>query len=107
MSKKRKQQQIRRRVLAATLALTLGAAGAAAAAPAWSGGWPLGLDALGRWWAALTGDGSPAGAASEAAPNIDPDGVSAAPQEPDASSTAAEGEEPGESDALPRIDPNG
>lgn len=100
------------RCAAAGLALMLVVAAAfpaAAEPPAWSGGW---IDAfagrLGGWWAAAWGGettGSPSvGAASEAAPRLDPNGVQ---QQPDGSEGLTTTEPPDEGDAAPRLDPDG
>ena len=103
-------KQLRLLVMGLVLALTLAAAGPAVAEPpSWSDGWVTsGLDHLGRWWTSVWGaqPGS-VRAGSGVTPNLDPNGVTPQPAEPDGSSLTESQEPRDDSEVTPNIDPNG
>lgn len=107
-----RSKDLRRAAAGLALALAVAAAvPAAAEPPAWSGGWIEAFAGrLGGWWAAALGGetaGPPsASAASEASPNLDPDGVQ---QQPDgySGSQGLAAEPTDEGDAAPNLDPDG
>lgn len=103
------RKQVRRAVLAITLALALGMAGAALAGPAPVSGWwwTSGVDGFANWWGMLWGAPQPARAASEAASTTDPDGTSTPSDDPDDAALLTDGDSGGGSEASPNLDPNG
>lgn len=98
------RMRLKRMLVAAVLTLAIGGA-AAAEQPAGSGYWfEQGVARIGTWWSTLW---ISVGAASEAAPEIDPDGVQAAPEiDPDGLQAAPE-IDPNGTQASPELDPNG
>lgn len=103
------RKQVRRAVLATTLALALGMAGAALAGPpAGSGGWwTSGLDGFASWWGTLWGAPEPAGAVSETATAVDLDGTSTQSDDPDEATLLSDGGGGSSTQAAPNLDPDG
>lgn len=105
-----KRKQVRRALAATTLVLALGVAGAAVAGPAAgsSGWWTSGLEGLASWWGTLwSGALETAQEASEAAPNLDPNGTSTQFTDPDDGSLLTDSEGGSDTQAAPNLDPDG
>lgn len=103
------RKQVRRAVLATTLALALGMAGAALAGPApGSGGWWTGgLNGFASWWGTLWGAPESARVPSEAAATLGPDSTPTPSDDPDDAALLTNGDTAGGSEAYPNLDPNG